>query len=544
MLTATLLGVLCSVAAAASDTVVVCPQQFRAALQPWVEHRTAAGHRLTFLSNLQSPESLRTQIRHVAQGGNLKYVVLVGDAEPEAARDPNVRARCIAVHYAEAKVNVRWGSEPHIATDNWYADLDDDRVPDVAIGRLTADSPAELTRMVDKILRYEREPDFTAWRRRINFVAGLGGFGVLADSALEMAAKKLITDGIPAGYATSMTYASWRSPYCPDPRSFREATIDRLNEGCLFWVYIGHGQQRFVDWMRVPGANYPILSDRDVPQLKSAGGAPIACFLACYTAAFDQPRDCLAEEMLRTPGAPVAIVGGSRVTMPYAMAVMGVEFLDECFKERQPTLGAALLAAKRHMMHPVRKNDNRASLDTLAALISPAPVDLNAERAEHLELFNLIGDPLLALHHPQPFAVSVSPTVTAGDELQIEGDSPIGGNCAIELVVRRDRLAFAAPLRLAYDPTPKTLEAYSEVYARANDHCLSARSGTATPGRMLTKVRVPETARGLCHVRVYVEGKQDFALGAADVEILPKPEQPTPPGQPLQARKPAESVGE
>ena len=44
-----------------------------------------------------------------------------------------------------------------------------------------------------------------------------------------------------------MTYASLASPYCPDPRKFHDTTIGRFNEGCLFWVYIGHGHPTGLD---------------------------------------------------------------------------------------------------------------------------------------------------------------------------------------------------------------------------------------------------------------------------------------------------------
>ena len=163
---------------------------------------------------------------------------------PAQDNDRAVRERCVPTHHARAVVNVKFGSEPEIASDNWYADLDDDRLPDVAIGRLTPDSPADFAEMVQKILAYERSADFGPWRRQIQFIAGLGGFGPLADAVLESSAKSLIGSGVPAPYTTTMTYGSWQSPYCPDPREFRQVTIDRLNEGSLFWVYIGHGQQR------------------------------------------------------------------------------------------------------------------------------------------------------------------------------------------------------------------------------------------------------------------------------------------------------------
>ena len=355
------------------DAVVVCPAAFRDALAPWLEHRTRQGHSLAVLSNAGTAEDIRRRIREAARRGRLRFVVLVGDAEPGLEKDPVLRARCVPVHHARAEVNVLWGSEPHIATDNWYADLDDDRIPDVAIGRLTADTPEELALIVRKILAYERSVDCGSWRRRLNFVAGVGGFGTLADTVLESAARYFLTRDIPAGYRVTMTYGSWRSPFCPDPRLFHLTTASRLNEGCWFWVYIGHGFHLGLDRVQVPGGQYHILANPDIGRLDCRHGSPIALFLACYAGAFDARRDCLAEEMLRAPGAPVAIVAGSRVTMPYAMSVMGTELMDQCFRRRRETLGEALLHAKRNMMKETSdENPERAMLDAVAAAISPA----------------------------------------------------------------------------------------------------------------------------------------------------------------------------
>ena len=128
--------------------------------------------------------------------------------------------------------------------------------------------------IVKKIIDYERSADFGPWRRRLNFVAGIGGFGLLADTAIESVARHFLTYGIPAGYQVSMTQASWRSPYCPDPRRFHQTTIERLNEGSSIWVYIGHGSEEQVDRVHVPGADYNILSAADVAELKCTAGAP------------------------------------------------------------------------------------------------------------------------------------------------------------------------------------------------------------------------------------------------------------------------------
>jgi hypothetical protein len=424
----------------------------------------------------------------------------------------------VPTHYVPAVVNVKWGSEAEIASDNWYADLDDDRIPDLAVGRLTTDSAGELGRLVEKIVAYETSDDFGRWRRQVHFVAGLGGFGPVADAVVEAAAKTLITSGIPAAYSTTMTYGSWQSPYCPDPRQFDRVTLDRLNEGSLFWVYLGHGQQRSVDVVRVPGASYPIFSCPDAARLACRHGAPIACLMACYSGAFDQPRDCLAEEMLRSPGGPVAILCGSRVTMPYGMAVLGSELLEEYFTNRPATIGELVLAAKRGTMRPTPETKQRATLDAVGKLFAPlVGGDPAAERAEHLDLFQLLGDPLLRLPYPREIELQVEPTASAGGQIQVSGNSPIAGACTLELVVRRDRLSFAPPRRAQFNP--RRLSEFAETYRRANEPRLAFLELKTVGGPFRAQLPAPPAARGACHVRAFVEGTTDCAAGAADVRL-------------------------
>jgi hypothetical protein len=450
----------------------------------------------------------------------LRFVVLVGDAEPAMYTDPALRARCVPPHYAKAKVNVLWHSPPHIATDNWYADLDDDGSPDVAVGRLTADSPAELRQIVAKTLAYERSADVGPWRRQLNFVAGIGGFGALADAAIESAARYFLTQNIPAAYRVSMTYGSWRSPYCPDPRSFQEATLERLNEGALFWVYIGHGQHLSVDRLRVPDAEYPIFESADVPKLACGHAAPIAVFLACYTGAIDAADDCLAEQMLRQPGGPVAILAGSRVTMPYGLSVMAIGLLDEVFNKRCGTIGEAVLHAKQRMLkEPAAGDRQRTMLDTIAGAISPAPKLLAEERAEHLLMFNLIGDPLLRIRYPKPIELDVPATAAAGKPLKLTGTCAVDGRGMVELVVERGRLTFRPPPRSAYPKTAAGFAEFQETYRKTNDQRLVSVPVHVAGGRFEAQLDVPAEAAGSCHVCVFVEGDRDFALGSADVKI-------------------------
>lgn len=506
------------------DTVVVCPEAFMDALRPWVQHREAQGHQLAFVSNDQSSGTIRSTIREIANNDHLRAIVLVGDAGPRSPVDDQLRAITTPTHQATAKVNLLWGSEPTIATDNWYADLDDDMLPDVAIGRLTADTPAELTRIVRKIIDYEQQSPAGIWRRRVNFVAGVGGFGAVADNVIETTTKKVLTEGIPASYETSMTYGSWRSPFCPDPRHFHQATVERFNEGSLFWVYIGHGQRRVLDQVRTPGGLHHIFDTDDVKKIHCATGSPIAIFLSCYTGSFDETRDCLGEELLRSAGGPVAAFCGSRVTMPYAMGVMGHELLEQYFVERRETLGELLMHAKRQMARELVEaerttNTTRHLLDSIAAVISPAPDSLAQERMEHVLMFNLLGDPLLRLHQPDGISLTTDDEATAGVSINVRGTSEVDGRCVVELVCRRDRLKTRFVARPRYDARDESLAEYTNVYARANDRRWCSSSVECQSGIFETTLSIPEEAVGPCNVRVFIEGEGRFALGSKSIHV-------------------------
>src|SRR5476649_2009215 len=105
---------LCASPRAAADTIVVCPQEFRQALTPWLEHRQAQGHHVAVISNRYSTIELRDEIRHIAASGQVKNLLLVGDADPAMMTDSAVRKRSVPTHHAEAKVNVQFGSEKEI----------------------------------------------------------------------------------------------------------------------------------------------------------------------------------------------------------------------------------------------------------------------------------------------------------------------------------------------------------------------------------------------------------------------------------------------
>jgi len=382
---------------ACADTLVVCPQYLRAALSPWETYRRGQGHELTVIEPPLSSAELADQVKSAARAQQLRYVVLVGDVD------------VVPTAYAKAKVNILWGSEPTIATDQPYADLDGDARPDLAIGRIPADTPAELQAVVRKLLRYERSASDGSWRRQLDVVAGVGGFGVVTDAMIEASARSVFQQVVPANYTVRRLKT--------DP----DATCNQISAGSLAWIYLGHGLPTMLDVAATPRGPRPILAVDDVPKLRCGANGPLAVLVACYAGAIDARSDSLAEELTLSERGPVATIAATRVTMPYGNSVLGCELLRATFRDSPGTLGDIWLRAQRNALSATNPSDSlRKSLDAVALGVSPPPADLAAEREEHVVLYQLLGDPLLRLNFPTAEDQLPQHVATNGDQTMVK----------------------------------------------------------------------------------------------------------------------------
>lgn len=387
----------------APDTLVVCPNEFRPALADWVSYRRAQGHEILLVEPPASAEQLRKTIRGAAQFAGLKYLVLIGDetlrdqGTGAQQRDRQRQRRTVPTNYVAAKVNVRWGSEPEIATDTPYADLDGDGVPDLAVGRIPAHSAEELAAVLRKVIRYEQS-EHGSWEKSLHVVSGSGGFGAVTDAVLAAAGRQVITQTVPSIYHVTHICAG----AARDGQTEIDFAVEarrQLSDGGLAWIYLGHGLPTELVCTCTANAK-PLLSVEDVPRLRSSPHNPLAVLIACYTGAMDGPHDCLGEDLLLAEEGPVAVIAATRVTMPYGNTVIGYELLRSCFQDEPPTLGDMLRIAQRRVLTATANDQLRATLDSMATAFSPPPVDLASERLEHVLMYQLIGDPLLRLHRP------------------------------------------------------------------------------------------------------------------------------------------------
>ena len=498
------------------DTLVFCPQLFRSSIKPWLEYRERQGYKIYVAESPSSADGLKASIQEIAKQHPIKHLVLFGDAQEKGAA-PN---RLTPTAFVTAKVNVNYGSEPEIASDSWFADLDDDGLLDLNVGRIPADSEAELQRYFRRVYEYESRGFDGKWPRRINFVAGVGGFGQVLDKMIEQSVKKIVTDLIPSRFDVTMTYGSWRSPYCPDPRKFSETAIGRFNEGCLFWVYLGHGHRRQLDQIRLPDRRYSIMDQRNVARISSQSSFPIAILLSCYSAAIDGEQDGLGEMMMDQPNGPIALISSSRVSMPYGMGIFSLEVLDGYFNSDCKTLGELILQAKRKLVQfDPNQSEYHKLLHSMANSFSPDPEMLSEERKEHVHLMHLLGDPLLRLHRPESLKLSVPENLVAGQEIIVEGVAKEPGQLQLDLAYRRDRFRNRPPRRRSYQPSDEVFDEYQKVYERTQDLVCSRLEQKVDAGPFRIEFEIPSDCSGDCHVRGFLETESGIAMGSVDVFV-------------------------
>lgn len=113
-----------------TDVLVICPDRFQQSMTKWIEYRTKQGYSVGMVSPAPKSSGVKKQIRDVAANGRLKHVFLVGDSGDRNSKHRDL----VPTDFIAAKVNVRFGSEPEIATDHTYVDFDDDGIQDLSIG--------------------------------------------------------------------------------------------------------------------------------------------------------------------------------------------------------------------------------------------------------------------------------------------------------------------------------------------------------------------------------------------------------------------------
>lgn len=538
-----------------SSVIVVRPKGWASAIKEWTSYRSQE-YRIVEIDSQPTAAQQHIEILKAASQCSPKAsaILLCGDVVCEV--DPGVEKNNTNAKpgtkgkrlepltpgvVLDTSIRLSGMTTPNLCTDAIYGDLDDDGCPDLSVGRIPAKSPSELSRMLQRSIAYEAiQPG--PWNDTVHVTAGVGGFGMIADAAIETVTRRFLTEGIPDHFHLHTTYASCTSNYCPNPLAIRESYIDRINKGGLFWVYIGHGAVTELDYFQVGDQWMPIAESTDAKRFQIQKRPPIAIMLACFTGAYDANVDCFSEHLLGQTDGPIAVIAGSRVTMPYGLSQLASEMINGCFRDEIPTLGEVVLQAKRRIWQPddsstpAPKSDSESAEDTgtkrldirkryekivteMARALSPGNHELVQERREHVRLMNLLGDPLLRIPYPQKIPLQMDKLATADSILHVTGASPLSGTLRVELSLVRDRLPEGvAPLN-SYRGTAEQHEAMQHTYERSNDLLVDSQEQSVSEGPFSVDVKIPASAKGRYVVSAYVYGKNSWAVGSERLSV-------------------------
>lgn len=526
--------------------LVVRPPDWSASLAEWIAYRSSE-FEIIEMDSVPNPFHLRDRILELAEQANapVEAILLCGDVLEDlpatGSRTEPLPPRRILTPSFQLETTVQLGPAftPNLSTDVLFGDIDDDGCPEISVGRIPVQTGSELKRVLARSIAYETSKHFGAWRDDVHVTAGVGGFGFLADAAIEAVARRYLAEGLPDRFRVRMTYASLTSPYCPDPFQMKSTYIKRLNEGGLFWVYIGHGWIDRLDHFEFGDKLECICAPEDVPSFDIPNGPPIAIMLACYTGAIDATVACFGKQLMTQPNGPIAVIGGSRVTMPYGLSQLAGEMIEEAFLRRDDetsdsnsrTLGRILVNAKRNVWQddspsevPIEdaaieressklKSKYKASVEQMARALSPPDHSLLAERREHIRLMNLLGDPLLKIRMPDELPITGPMEMQAGEMLPIGTEVQRSGRLQIELRMHRDQLPTDLVSIGRYDGNAEQRELMQKNHERANDLVLWRHEIDVTPGSVELEIPVPRDSKGKQVVWMRMEHADGWSIG-------------------------------
>src|SRR5439155_12247343 len=220
-----------------ADELIIAPAPFVDALQPLVKYRSERGLSVSlvdvdkvydaFGDGVAQPQAIRDFITYTRthwQAPVPRYVLLVGKASYDYHDYLNAPNKNLLPTYLVPT--------PHLgeaASDNWFvAQSEVDAHPALAIGRIPAKTPAQLSAAVDKLIAYERAPRGQDWQRLATFVAD-DKEATFNESADRLSAQ------LPAGIRAQKVYLSDAGG---DVNTARPRIIQQWNTGVSLLTYI------------------------------------------------------------------------------------------------------------------------------------------------------------------------------------------------------------------------------------------------------------------------------------------------------------------
>jgi hypothetical protein len=319
------------------DMVIISHRDFMTSLDPLKALRESQGLSVALVNvediydeygfGAKSPQAIKDFLKYAKDHWATapRFVLLVGDAtfDPrnfQAMGDYDlVPTKLLDTTYLET------------ASDDWFVDFNEDRLPEMAIGRLPVRAPDEADTVVSKIVAYEQ------------LAGGLDEVLLISDKAeggdydFEKA-----TEEIEALLPFDVTGTKIFRGGCANDVETKAAILDGINGGPLLVNYAGHGS------LGIWRGNPSVLTTYDPPSLTNGSKLPFFINMTCLNGAFhDIYESSLTEALLNAAGGgAVAVWSSSGLTVPESQHVLDKAIIKLLFNGEGLTIGEAAARAK------------------------------------------------------------------------------------------------------------------------------------------------------------------------------------------------------
>ncbi len=377
----------------------------------------------------------------------------------------------------------------YTVSDNLYADVDGDGLPDMFHGRITAHTGAEVGLMVGKLLDHERapcpDPGFYAhpllaagWDpdgRSVMELETLYGFQA------NTLGLEPVREYVATSPGSTWPDPQWVAMFGPQGLGYLPPTPEYLtdwggsaarinadiNDGAFMVIHRGVGSE--TAW------GDPLYTVGDVAGLNNAN-YPFVFSMDCLTGRFNSPSTCLTEALHRSPHGTVGMISAAEVCyslptsrlMLYLLDALWPQFLTPGSTE-DPLLrpGQALLWAKYVLAQD--------------AVISPQQKQLT------YHLFHYHGDPISVMNCevPQPLSVEHADCCLIGDTsftVQADEGALIGLTVDGDLIGVGTGTGLPEPIPIIAPTEQGTLRITATKQNRLRyDACVPIRDASAVP---------------------------------------------------------------
>ena len=278
------------------NMIVITPENYISALQPWLDWKTQKGFYINVVTTAQAGSNyyaIKAYVQNlystgVSQGNTPTFLILVGDV----AQVPNTT-----------------GSQTQKVTDLYYGSVDGDYFPDMFYSRMSAESPTQLTAIVNKILQYEQYtmPD-PSYLNNVTLIAGWDSYWTSRVGAPTI------------NYATTYYYNTahgFSEVHSHVNQSQYNGCYNALSTGVGFVNYTAHGDNNM--WAQ------PQFTNSNVNQLTNTNKYFLAMGNCCLSGNFGYGSTCFGEAMIRAENkAAYSYIGSCPNTYWYEDYYFGV----------------------------------------------------------------------------------------------------------------------------------------------------------------------------------------------------------------------------